>query len=162
VKLYSKGKGVPVHGMIVYGTNRGTVPLILNLCTRWWRLVKFWSRPLLPSPLPPREKLPVPIGCVTEPVWSFGEERDLLSLPEFKPWVVQPRSLVITAFYKSKNCLSCRGSRRSWYTDWTTDWTVTETSRPTLMLIQPHIQWVPGFSPGGKAAGAWISPLTSI
>ena len=30
-----------------------------------------------------------------------------------------------------------------------------KTSRPTLGLIQPSIEWVPGFFPRGKAAGAW-------
>ena len=28
-------------------------------------------------------------------------------------------------------------------------------SRPALETNQPPIQWVPGFYPGGKAAGAW-------
>ena len=27
--------------------------------------------------------------------------------------------------------------------------------RPALGSIQPPIQWVPGFFPGGKGAGAW-------
>jgi hypothetical protein len=35
-------------------------------------------------------------------------------------------------------------------------------SRPALRSTQPPIQWVPGALPqGGKAAGAWSSPLTS-
>jgi len=33
-------------------------------------------------------------------------------------------------------------------------------SRPSLGPAQPPIQWVPGFLPGGKAAGAWRLPPT--
>jgi hypothetical protein len=67
------------------GLIRGTPPLILNLGTRWRRVVNFTPRPLYL-----RKRIPVPIRWATEPVWIFGEDRNLLPLRAFELRIIQP------------------------------------------------------------------------
>jgi len=41
IPLTALGEVVPVHAMKAYVNSRGMAPLILNLSTTWWWVVKF-------------------------------------------------------------------------------------------------------------------------
>jgi len=68
---------------------RRTVPLFLNLNTR-----QMWTVSFTPRPLSGREMTTVPVekedGCVPDTVWTFREEKNLYSLPEFEQRTVRP------------------------------------------------------------------------
>jgi len=84
-----KGKVVPVHATKAYWGSRSTAPLIHGLGTRWRWVVSFTTRPLYPW-----EVIPVLLSrrLVKPYSWSgcFGEENNLLPMPGFEPWLVQP------------------------------------------------------------------------
>jgi hypothetical protein len=67
----TRGKLVFVNAKKAYSRSRGTVPLILNLATRWRWVVNFTSLPLCP-----RERSPVPSEQKPEwPVWMFRRRK---------------------------------------------------------------------------------------
>lgn len=84
-----KGKVVPVHATKAYWGSRSTAPLIRDLGTRWKWVVSFTNRPLYRW-----EVIPVlsSTRLVKPYIWSgcFGDENNLLPMPGFEPWLVQP------------------------------------------------------------------------
>jgi hypothetical protein len=75
--------------MKAYEWSGGRALLILNLGATWRSVVK-----ILPQLLYPRGKTLVPINEMLGGLWSWygpsGEEKNLLLLPGFKPWIIQP------------------------------------------------------------------------
>jgi hypothetical protein len=68
-----------------YRGSRGKAPIILNLGTRWRRVVNFIFRPLYH-----RERTPDQLNRrLGRPQARVGEKKTLLSLPELEPRTVQ-------------------------------------------------------------------------
>jgi len=86
-----KGKAVPVRSMKPYTMSRGTAPFILNLGTKWRRVVNIKFRRVIPGK-EPRYPLKRGLGGPQSRSGRFGEEENLSPLPEFEPRIVQPLS----------------------------------------------------------------------
>jgi hypothetical protein len=89
--LKGKVKLVPVDDVKTYRGRRRLAPLILNLGTRWseW-LVNFTPRPLYNRERTPQYRLNVRLGGPQSRSGHYGEEKNLLALSGFEPWIVQP------------------------------------------------------------------------
>jgi hypothetical protein len=70
--------------MKAYRDSGSTAPLILNICTRGRSVVNFVSRPLHPHRNNPRKLYLIGGWVGPEPVWTFGEEENILPMPGFE------------------------------------------------------------------------------
>jgi hypothetical protein len=92
-----KVKVVPVllfltehHAMKVYWGSVGTIPRILELGTRWRRVVSFTPRPLYAQGKSPRYPLMRRLGGPQSRYRTGGEEKNSHPLPGLEPLIIQP------------------------------------------------------------------------
>jgi hypothetical protein len=84
-----KGKNFPVCAMKAYRENGGTAPLILNLSTRWRWVVSLTPWKIYPQGKSPQYPLNGMLMAPHSLCGSFGDEKNLLSLPGFELWIVK-------------------------------------------------------------------------
>jgi len=85
--IKGKGKVVTVYVMKPYRGRRGTVPLILNLCTRWGSGVK--TTPGRSTPGKEKDPLNNRLRQPTSRPKRFGEDKNVLPLTGFESRTVQ-------------------------------------------------------------------------
>ena len=89
--------------------------------------------------------------------WDQRKSRAILLLPSGLSWpVLWYIYLYFTFIISTRHGLVCPGI------EYRSGWRFPHPSRPVLGPIQPPVQWVPTFFPGGKAAEAWPLPSTYI
>ena len=82
--MVQKGKAVPVRSMEACTVSRGTPAFILNLGTKWRRVVNIKFRRVIPGK-EPRYPLKRGLGGPQSRSGRFEEEENVSPLPEFEP-----------------------------------------------------------------------------
>jgi hypothetical protein len=113
IKDKPKGNGFLVQAMKAYWVSIGTAALIINLGSRWRRVVHFTLRPPYPPPVPekePREPLNKRLGGPQSRTGVVEEYENLLISPRIEPRTVQA---VVWSLYRMSYAGSSMNRRRN-------------------------------------------------